>query len=513
MAKKASKDFFKEWIKFWHERWSVFKYKHYNDINNPEDVEIIPISAEKLLRKETFTKKDKLNLFFSINGYKNDANNCKTKNITKWNTFFFDIDLWIDKKNNIPKRKARTFIKPFAEEFDFIIETPSWWHLYILLDESKYSIENKDEYLADWEKRGKTLQTAIWLEFDPACFLPTQIARVVSSLHQKIGKEPQEILLLKGEDILFPNKERESIINSIPIRDVLDELGIEYRGKNIIEDWRVTNGWKIKWNYVNDISKKWRPSWPPFAFVKNRYIRNGKSGEFLISDVFDFFEEHFGIEKIIYKFRKIPIPQEIERILATSNNLTGKDFQTLLILISYSKIYFQKQLPYGTTIPAHISDILKTAGVSENTSNFIANLNQLKEKLNTFTFSTKNITLPLLSFTIEKVKNDRMIKYLILPLWYHSKSFRRPFRKKHYINTNALNIATKWKQLWFYLHLCCELLSVKRLISYEMSKKELCSIFWDKKVSRIKEKLVDIISITEDFSFTTTWKFIQFQKV
>lgn len=101
------------------------------------------------------------------------------------------------------------------------------------------------------------------------------------------------------------------IINQILINSMLDILKIQYISCAnclcLFENWRVTDWWigNVSENYINDFSWKWRPSWPPFAFVK-KYLKLSDK------ETFDWFEENFGIwweatdkTKKIYKKREI----------------------------------------------------------------------------------------------------------------------------------------------------------------------------------------------------------------
>lgn len=78
-------------------------------------------------------------------------------------------------------------------------------------------------------------------------------------------------------------------INSISIHSVLDTLWIQYNWNAIIQDWSITDWWKINKNknYVHDFSHQ-RGSWGPFAFVKSYLWLSSK-------ETFEWFEENFGI--------------------------------------------------------------------------------------------------------------------------------------------------------------------------------------------------------------------------
>ena len=85
------------------------------------------------------------------------------------------------------------------------------------------------------------------------------------------------------------NRNTNDRINAVPIRDVLDLLWISYRGDTIIEEWKLTGGFKInvRWNYINDFSKERAKGWP-FAVVKK--LKSLSSYE-----TYQWFCEHFGI--------------------------------------------------------------------------------------------------------------------------------------------------------------------------------------------------------------------------
>lgn len=506
---KTHDEIIQKWIEFWNNRGSLF-------IQNANTI----ISAEQLLRNKKLNNEMKLNLFFSINWYKIWAKNRKAENITKYNAFFFDIDLWITKHNNVTQKEALDLIKPYFEQFDFIVQTAHGFHLYILLPEWKYTIDNNIQYLTDWKEKWADLENVIGLSFDKACYLSTQIARVVSSIHQKIPTQnPTKIKLLKWIELLFPLYEKQKMIDNISITNVLEALDIKYQNDRIFENWRLTNGRKVnlEWNYINDFANKGRPVWWPFSFVKHRFIKNNKFDSQKIDieatiKAYWFFTEKFWITQSLKKHKTIAMPQILEATLIMCN-LNWKDIQIILALIYYARQYFQTQLPYGNKITTNISDIIKTVWLSENITNIVLNLKSLKEKLNNLNIAIKWVALPILSFELEKKNNERFIKYLILPLWYQTKQYRRLFYWTHYINSKSLEIQTKGNNLKFYIKLCSELLSIWRLAEWEISKMELAKLFDDKNFTRIKQKIEKIIKITQDFSFTTTWKFVQFQKI
>lgn len=510
MTQKTHNETFLKWIEFWNKKGSLF-------IQNADTL----ISPETILRNKKPTDEMKLNLFFSINGYKLWTKKRKAKNITKYNAFFFDIDLWADKHNNVSKEEAYATIESFADQFDFIVESNAGYHLYILLPDGRYTPDTQAEYLSDWKEKGLELETAIGLEFDKACYLQTQISRCCSSIHQKTPTQiPKTIKLLKGHEILFPLYETQKNINNIPITQVLEALDIEYENDKLYENGRLTNGRKINLseNYINDFTGKGRPTGNNFAFVKHWFMQNSKldaskwETEAVIKTYW-FFAEKFWIVQSLKKYKTIAIPQVLEKTLM-DDNLNGKNIQTILALISYSRQYFQTQLPYGNKISAHLSDIIKTVWLSGNASHFASNLKELSTKLKSIGITTKKALLPILSFNITKMKNDRTIEYTLLPLWYGEKQSRRMFYWTHYINAKTLELGTKQeKTLKFYLRLCSELLSIGRLTDWEISKEELMKFFEDENFTRIKKKIEKIMTITWDFTITTTWKFMQFQKI
>lgn len=147
-------------------------------------------------------------------------------------------------------------------------------------------------------------------------------------------------------------------------------------------------------------------------------------------------------------------------------------------------------------------------------SDFVSNIKQLNTKLDKFGIQIKNATIPIISSKLDKIDDtDRLLEYTILPLWYQKKEYRRAFYWTHYINAKSLEMKTKGKAFLFYMKLCSELLSIVRLTDWEISKKEVCKFFEDENFTRIKKKIEKTMNITQDFNFTTTGKFIKFQKV
>ncbi len=112
----------------------------------------------------------------------------------------------------------------------------------------------------------------------------------MSSVHRKTL-----YLLMKFLTELPMNSNAFEEINRLPIKSVLDWLGIKYSGYSIREWDRLTKGWKINpgGNYVNDLSNDRASGWP-FAMVKNYLKLSSK-------ETFAWFETHFGIRGDEYK--------------------------------------------------------------------------------------------------------------------------------------------------------------------------------------------------------------------
>ncbi len=109
-----------------------------------------------------------------------------------------------------------------------------------------------------------------------------------------------------------------SIINQIDISCVFEKLKIWYSkiGNSLFvnDDTGITSWRKVKIseNFINDFSWKWRPSWPPFAFVK-KYLKLSDK------ETFEWFEENFGIWwEMTNKTKKIYKKREIVRLPAYS---------------------------------------------------------------------------------------------------------------------------------------------------------------------------------------------------
>ena len=82
MTSKSSIKTLQAWVNFWNKRGSLF-------VQDRDKL----VSASILLKSGNITDQESLNLFFSINGYKTGSKRRQKKDITKFNAFFFDIDL------------------------------------------------------------------------------------------------------------------------------------------------------------------------------------------------------------------------------------------------------------------------------------------------------------------------------------------------------------------------------------------------------------------------------------
>lgn len=82
MANKTNDEILQKWISFWLKRGSLFVRERIENV-----------SPEKLLRSKKIPDNEKLNLFFTVNGYKAGAKSRDTKGLARLNAFFFDIDL------------------------------------------------------------------------------------------------------------------------------------------------------------------------------------------------------------------------------------------------------------------------------------------------------------------------------------------------------------------------------------------------------------------------------------
>ena len=505
MTSKSSIKTLQAWVNFWNKRGSLF-------VQDRDKL----VSASILLKSGNITDQESLNLFFSINGYKTGSKRRQKKDITKFNAFFFDIDLkganeWVSLS------KARELIEPYFEQFEFIVETNNGFHLYIMLPEGKYAVEESDKYLQDWKQKGAELESAIWLVFDPACYSPTQIARVAWSLHQKHSLQATKTMkLLKWENELFLSYEVQKKIDTIPISDVLDELGMMRQGDSIMENGLLTNGRKINIteNYVNDFSNKGRPVGKPFSFVKYRFIKYGGLDPSKLESearikTYHFFSEHFGIIQTLKSNRTIAVPYIFEMKLIEAD-LTGGELQVVLALISYARKFYQDQLPYGNKITAPISDMLINIWMPENTTHFVRRVKSLLAKLSCLELWVKNTLYPLFALSIKKSQNERVIEYSVLPTWRDSKELRNKAYFTHYINAKALEIPSNGKLLQFYIKVASKLLFSSTADRYEPEKSEVCKFFWDDNFPRIRKKLEKISGITGDFTVVSKGKFVSF---
>lgn len=222
-----------------------------------------------------------------------------------------------------------------------------------------------------------------------------------------------------------------------------------------------------------------------------------------IIKAYNFFADNFGIIRPKLKRTTVAVPEIFENWISGAG-LSGKEMQTLLALVSFSRRHFHKRLPYGMRITAYASEILNATGLSSNTSNFVETLKALERKSPGFFMVKGSVKIPVLNLAVRKVSNCRIAEFCFFPKWNQDKKAKKRLFLTHYVKKKLFEIETKSEDLRFYLRLCNRFISRNRDFVYELKKKEVCDFFGDWNFSRVRKKIERIRSVTRDFSLTTT---------
>lgn len=497
----------RDWVEFWSSKWSVFL----------KDDKNTKISPDYLLSKRKFSKNEKRNLFFTINGYRKKEGsvfpkNRSSANVNRLNCFFFDIDLKENSNKGITKSWALRRLREFEDRFHIIVETRSGFHCYVLLDPRDYPIGMKDAYLSDWKKLWAELSAAVGLEFDPAVYDLARISRIPGTYHRKKSDtDTFELVIHKGLELVRSSFKREKKISLVPIRLVLDALGIKHAWKFLF-DWGIrTSGRKIRdeENSVSDHSHKGRPVWKPFNFVALRYRRfEGLANREAKSKTFYFFQKHFGIisENVFRKTVEVPI--DVEAFLANDPKI---DWNAIHAVLSMFWRAAKKSESSGLvwkkfSTPAY--EVFSHHKKRLNITNRIDALKQCAEYLTSARLKTWKQTTPLMDLKIRKRNGERFLDFSLLPRW--AKHYGLNF--SHYVNGKIFELSTKGASVKAYTFLCNRLINVKDTDELVLSKKRLMLLLEDMNITRSMAVMKGIQDITADFRMEKTRKEVIFRK-
>ncbi len=480
------------WFHFWGKRWSLFLEWY----TNPFHLNI---------------SNCRTNLFFSINWYKISTKNRKEHNVSQFNSFFFDIDL---KDNpNISKTFLQVKILEYTDFFDFIVESRNWYHLYILLSEWKYAINDKEEYLNDWKKKADELENIMDIYFDKKCFDTTRIARIPWTLHKKQWDTDYfAVKLIKWQDLLFPKYQKRNQINSIPINQILDVLNIEYRWTVIYQDWLPTNWYRInrEENYINDFSNT-RPVWEPFAFIKHYFTQQlkllwqDKDIWLITAKTYGFFKEHFWIIWDIERSKKIIIKKYIEEYI--QEQYLSSEKYVIYALIAYFQKKNQVWTIFWKDFIVDINDMIQQLHLNMDIKDVCLNIQNIINK------QKKILEMSIfLSGEIKKQEWTYIFAWIFIKEWNTIKS-RREFYITHYISFLIFQLNYKNTDLTFYLLLCITLLNKKNETELTVDKVFLSNwLLQDANFSRVQKRIQNIQDLTKNFHFRKTQKQVIFLK-
>lgn len=509
------------WYRFWSKKGSVLIKDYINNITFNTDWCKIYNSIYEL--------EDNKNLFMTINWYKKWFLTREEKYLNRYNAFFLDIDIKDnqyskeDKDENI-KNEIRYKIMEYQEDFDFIIETYSWFHLYILIDTSKYLNNNwslkKELYKNDWKETKNYYEKILELNIDKWGMKITQIWRVPWTYHQKkIDQPPFEIKLLKWNELL-----EESVIDKInrevSIIKVLDIFNIKYDNSDltIIENNIKTNWYKIDldWNYVNNFTKsKQRAIWGVFSFVKSKMQESFWEWNYkkVMIETYNFFEKHFWIIPNSKSSKQIILNKFISINLFKSS-LSQNNLKYFLMLQHFANQ--NKIIDWNDSWEIELWE-LKLFMWNERVklSTILKNLEDLNNKsLIKVSSKEKNIIDEFKIINIDFLKwNWYKIKFCIFPEINDLKNKIFNTKYFHYMNKNILEVKTNNnKLLSLYLYIFEKLIIGKKekifisnecISLFEINKNQslrnkklnnFWKTIWDFNFIKIKDKGFDIIN-------------------
>lgn len=560
--------YFQNFINFFHNKGSLFQqrreikdYRFEIDEteligeNNKKDEKYYYPNIDYKSIQKSVSKKEKTNLFFSINGFNR---NRKAKNLKSLNCFYFDLDY---KDNPNIKDNMESIIEKIRDSFDMIVKSRNGYHFYNLLPEWKYKIDEKDKYIKDRKEKWKHLEHIFWINFDPKVYDVSRISRIWYSYHQKNDKDLFMIEIIKWKELISPLYERQKLINLVPIRDVV-KIAIQ---EELITDVKIINwdfyrNWKLSdWlkideatNYIKDFStekknevkitekienenNEWlnktededekeneekieyilEYTWIPYTLIKRIYIdkllsewKSFKTAEAEAKGLtYSFFAKHFWILSESWIKKNIIIPKGIENILYKSN-LSSLELKYFLWLMNFTQ---------GTRNSINYLWVNKKVSLYDfsDFNWFDRNVSKIKKNLETLLQNQKiNESYPLLKWEIIKENKEYYINYVITPNYLKlDKTIKNTYYYNHYINKKILDIPTNWNYLNFIYRIYFNLINLNCVKSYTLSIDEVIKDIWDSNIQRIKKKLIDLSEKLDNvFSFKIKWKELIFVK-
>lgn len=545
--------YFQNFINFFHNKGSLFQQRReikdyrfeideielIGENNKKDEKYYYPNINYKSIQKSV-SKKEKTNLFFSINGFNK---NRKAKNLKSLNCFYFDLDY---KDNPNIKDNMESIIEKIRDSFDIIVISRNWYHFYNLLPEWKYKIDEKDKYIKDRKEKWKHLENIFWVNFDPKVYDVSRISRIWYSYHQKNDKDLFMIKIIKWKELISPLFERQKLINLTPIKEVVkfaiqDELitDVKIINWNYYRNWKLSDWLKIdeERNIITDFSNQKKNekilkkinekiknecvewlhkteenndeeekvneeiteyileyTWIPYTFIKKIFVykllqdwKNFKTAEAEARTLtYSFFAKHFWILSENWIKKNIIIPKWIENILYKSN-LSSLELKYFLWLMNFLQGTRNSINYLWENKKVSLYDFADFNWFDKNVSKIKKNLEILLENQKINKFYT------LLKLEIIKENKEYYINYTITPNYLKlDKTIKNTYYYNHYINKKILDIPTNWNYLGFIYKIYYKLINLNYVKSYSLSKDEVIKDIWDSNIQRIKKKLIDL---------------------
>jgi len=544
--------YFQNFINFFHNKGSLFQQRReikdyrfeIDEIeligeNNKKDEKYYYPNIDYKSIQKSVSKKEKTNLFFSINWFNR---NRKAKNLKSLNCFYFDLDY---KDNPNIKDNMESVIKEIRDSFDIIVISRNGYHFYNLLPEWKYKIDEKDKYIRDRKEKWKHLENIFWVNFDPKVYDVSRISRIWYSYHRKDDKDLFMIKIIKWKELISPLYERQKLINLTPIREVVkfaiqDKLitDVQIINDDYYRNWKLSDWLKIdeETNSIKDFSTQKKNekineeinkkienecvewlhktededndekinkeineyileySWIPYTFIKKIFVckllqdwKSFKTAEAEAKGLtYSFFSKHFWILSENGIKKNIIIPKWIENILYQSS-LSSLELKYFLGLMNFSQ---------GTRNSINYLWINKKVSLYNfaDFNDFDKNVSKIKKNLEILLENQKiNESHVLLKWEIIKENKEYFINYTITPNYFElDKTIKNTYYYNHYINKKILDIPTNWNYLNFIYKIYYKLINLKDMKNYTISKDEIIKDIWDSNIQRIKKKLVDL---------------------
>lgn len=511
MTKKNEDEyiFFQDWVNFFYSKQSVF-------IKQLDSDKYIPLSYGEVLNSFN-NKKDRSNLYFSINWYKYLSKTREAKYIEKLNCFYFDIDM--KDNNRYSKIEIKSILDKFDDQYDILIESRNGFHIYIILEEWKYNKKDKDKYISDWKNKWEELELLLWIKFDSKIYDITRISRLPLSNHfKKKDTDYFEIKFIKWKEIISPLRLRENKINDIDIELVINKLYDEklndiYIYNNKIYRWNEESSWlKInkEKNYINDFSRKYF-KWNNFDIVRDIFYKRLKDeikdknklySESLIK-TFSFFAKYFWIISINELKFNIIISAKIQEVL---NNiyLTWYELKYFLWLLNFSQWKENKINYYWKTQKIEILKfndynwIIWSVSKSKKIFDLLSNNKDIKE---------------ILDLKVIKEKKKLFIVFTILP-WYfnYDKKKKNMYYWNHFIDKKILDNTIKKDYFKFLFKIIRKVVCYKNINEYSVNHNNIRKEFNDSNLQRVKKGIKDISDFLWLFNMNLIWKEIIFKK-